>query len=248
MLHIICWLLPASTLKNRILRRFGHDVSDSAVIGPNLVVGVKKFVIADHARIEPFNAFRGLSHVRIEAHGRIGSWNWISAHPVYQEIDPDAGTLYVGYCAALGSRGYLDVSGTFIVREYSLVGGNRVFIQTHEPDFSSERQTVGRISVGHHSMVASRAVMLKGTHLPAQSLLAANSTMTRNSAPDGRPGLYAGSPAHWKRETPGRFFERTDVAMTVHVVEDDMGITEADLPSGQFRAVPAHTPVLRQTP
>ena len=217
------------------------------MIGPNLVVGVTRFEIGDYACIEPFNAFRGLSLVKIDSHGRIGSWNWISAHPAYQAIDPRAGTVYIGYSAALGSRGYLDCSGTFVVHEYALVGGNRYFIQTHEPDFESEHQTVGRISVGHHSMVASRAVMLKGTHLPKQSLLAANSTMTRSSSPDGKPGLYAGSPAAWKRDTPGRFFNRNALAMTELVVEGQMGVTPEDLPSGQFAADAARQQAIRST-
>jgi acetyltransferase-like isoleucine patch superfamily enzyme len=228
MLQTIVWLLPACLLKNIILRRFGHTISASANIGPAIVIRVGNFMIGDDARIGLLNVFRGLSTVRLDGHAVIESWNWISAHPAYQKVDPKAGTLFVGYGAKIGSRNYLDCSGTIVMRPYSHVGGNRCLLQTHEPEFVRYRQTVGRITVGRHSMVSSCAVMLKGAYLPDKSLLGANSTMTGAAGADGKPGLYAGSPAVWKRETHGEWFERTTHQMDEHIVEGVMGILPED--------------------
>jgi acetyltransferase-like isoleucine patch superfamily enzyme len=227
-IQILCWLMPASRLKNRLLRMFGHDVHPSAHIGPNLVVGVSKFEIGQTAAIGPFNVFRGLGLVRLSEYSIVNSWNWISAHPIYRTVDPDAGTLFLGTCARIGSRNYLDSSGTIVIKAFSYVGGNKCLLQTHEPDFATDQQSVGRITIGHHSMVGSRAVLLKGAELPDESLLAANSTLVRASRAR-RKGLYAGSPAAWKRDTEGDWFSRNTYTMGGHIIDEPMGILRNDL-------------------
>lgn len=227
MIQILCWLLPASRLKNRLLRRYGHDIHPTAHIGPNLVVNVVKFDVGRYAAVGPFNVVRGMGLVRLGEYSIINSWNWISAHPVYRTIDPQAGTFFLGTCARVGSRNYLDSSGTIVVKAFAYVGGNKCLLQTHEPHFATDEQSVGRITVGHHSMVGSGAVLLKGAALPDQSLLAANSTLVH--ARDDRKGLYAGSPAVWKRDTEGEWFTRDTYSMAGHIVDEPMGIRPEDL-------------------
>jgi acetyltransferase-like isoleucine patch superfamily enzyme len=227
-IQILLWLLPASRLKNRLLNRFGHDIDPSAHLGPNLVVGVRKFQIGANAAIGPFNVIRGMGLVRMSEYAIINSWNWISAHPIYQTIDCEAGTLFLGTCARIGSRNYLDSSGTIIVKAFAYVGGNKCVLQTHEPHFATDEQSVGRITVGHHSMVGTRAVLLKGAALPDKSLLAANSTLVSGKS-DGRPGLYAGSPAVWKRETEGDWFSRNTYTMGGYLINEPMGVLPNDL-------------------
>jgi acetyltransferase-like isoleucine patch superfamily enzyme len=236
MIQIFCWLLPASRLKNRLLRLFGHDIHPSSNIAPNLVVHVEKFEIGQDVVIGPFNVFRGLGLVRISKYSSINSWNWISAHPIYRKIDRDAGTLFLGSWARIGSRNYFDCSGTIILRALCTVGGNKCLLQTHEPDIATFQQSVGRITVGHHSMVGSRGVLLKGAALPDESLLAANSTLMHGSA-DGRKGLYAGSPAVWKRATEGEWFSRNTSHMSGHIIDEPMGILPDDLDHDDSRVV-----------
>jgi acetyltransferase-like isoleucine patch superfamily enzyme len=222
LLQIFCWLLPPSRLKNALLRRFGHQISTTASVGPILVSGVARFEIGEGARINPFNVFKDLSLARLDEGAWIASWNWVSAAPEFQQIDPQAGTFHVQRGGKIGSRNYLDCSGTIIVREYGWVGGNRVYMQTHEPDLEKCSQTVGRIVIGHHALVSSCAVLLKGAYLPDQSILETNSTMLATSS-DGRRGVYAGSPATWKGETRGEWFQRTGLVMTEHIIDERMG-------------------------
>lgn len=220
-IQALFWLLPPSRLKNAILRRFGHVIADSASIGPILVMNVRRFEIGDNVRINPGNVFKALSLVRLDAGAWIASWNWISAAPEFQLIDPGAGTLHMQDSAKVGSRNYLDCSGTIIVRQHGWVGGNRTFLQTHEPDLENMRQTAGRIVIGHHSLVHSCSVLLKGAYLPDQSVLETNSTLL--PAPkdvEPRRGVYGGSPAKWLGETSGKWFERTDVVITEHTVDN----------------------------
>lgn len=228
MIEVLFWLLPASRLKNRLLTMCGHDIDPSAHIGPNLVVGVVKFHIGANAAIGPFNVIRGMGLVRMGEYAIINSWNWISAHPVYRSIDRDAGTLFLGTCARIGSRNYLDSSGTIVIKAFAYVGGNKCVLQTHEPHFATDDQSVGRVTVGHHSMVGTRAVLLKGAALPDRSLLAANSTLVSSKGGD-RAGLYAGSPAVWRRETEGDWFTRNTYTMGDHLIDEPMGILAGDL-------------------
>jgi acetyltransferase-like isoleucine patch superfamily enzyme len=226
--QLLCWLLPASRSKNRVLNRFGHDIALTARIGPTIALGVKRFHIGQHVRFALFNVFRDLSTAWLDDYVIIESWNWISASPEYQAVDPKAGTLFMGIRAKIGSRNYLDCSGTITIRPFGTVGGNRCLFHTHQPDYAHDRQTAGRVTVGEHSFVGSCAVMLKGAWLPARSILAANSTMTAFAASQRKPGLYAGSPAIWKKQTVGEWFDRTAYMMSEHVIDEPMGMLPDD--------------------
>ena len=237
MLELLCWLLPASRLKNAILQRFGHQISATARIGPTVVLGIRRAEIGENVQILPFNVFKGLSLARLDDDAVIASWNWITAATEFQQIDPQAGTLHIKHAGKIGSRNYLDCSGTIILGPYCFVGGNRTYLQTHEPDFERERQTAGRIEIGDHSLVHSCAVVLKGARLPDRSVLEANSLLmaTKNNE-ERRRGVYAGSPATWQGETHGAWFERTDLVMAADIIEGPMGPVEDQTPSPSDRS------------
>lgn len=222
-LELLAWLLPASETKNSILRRFGHRIAHGARIDPNVVVGVGRFDVGSDTHIWPFNVFRGLSLVELDDHAMIKSWNWITADPQFQAVDVGAGTLHMQFGSGVGARNHLDCSGTIIVRPYGFVGGHRTFLQTHQPNVNRGTQSAGRIVVGHHSLVASCSILLTGAELPAQSVLAANSTLAPLAEPNLRRGVYAGSPATWKTTTQGEWFDRTDHWMHDCVIDAPMG-------------------------
>jgi archaellum biogenesis ATPase FlaH len=67
---------------------------------PTITVGVAKFTIGEHVRIRLLNVFRGMSTVWLEDYVIIDSFNWISANPLYQQLDPEAGTLFHGHQVA----------------------------------------------------------------------------------------------------------------------------------------------------
>lgn|GEM_PF-972312 len=248
LLELLVWLLPSGRPKNALLRRFGHRISANASIGPILVLNVRRFEIGQNVKVGPFNVFRGLSLVRLDNYVMINSWNWISAVSHFQDVNPKAGTLHMEYAAGITSRHYLDASGTIIMKPHSRLGGGRTYIQTHEPDFDNNLLRVGTVVIGYHSLVCTCAVMLAGAQLPDQSLLAANSTMLASRDGELRPGLYAGSPAIWRRECSDRaFFSATgDLPgseghhyLTEAVFEGTMGPSTAVDPNVKgFAAIP----------
>ena len=46
-LSLFAWLLPTSSLKTWALRKLGNDISDDAIIGPNLVTGCGRFRVGE---------------------------------------------------------------------------------------------------------------------------------------------------------------------------------------------------------
>ncbi|MGW0036398.1 acyltransferase [Gordonia sp. NPDC003376] len=229
--QLLVWLMPASARKNSLLRRFGHQISESAKIDPTIVVGVDEFRVGDGCKLGLLNVFRGLRVVEMEAESLVESWNWVSAHPIYRTFDSRSGTLYFGYRAKLGSRCYVDCSGTVIIRKYGAVGGNRCLLQTHEPDYATSTQTIGRITVDEYAMTASSTVLLKNAYLPSRSLLAANSTLRQGLGPESASGLYAGSPAVWKRALAtdaGSWFRRTDYEISKFRIDSHQGVSDED--------------------
>ncbi len=200
-LSLIVWLLPACGLKNRLLNLIGNQIAPDAVLAPSVVIGCGAFTIGDRSGIAMGNVFRNLSAVVMDSDAQIGSFSMISASPVYQQFDDRAGQLRVGRLAFITNRHSLDCSGQIEVREGGAIAGVRSVFQSHELDVEANRTTIGSIVVGSRSLVGASAVVLKNARIPDRSLVAAGSTVTAHRDDDAmRPGLYAGSPARWRRE------------------------------------------------
>lgn len=225
--EFFCWLMPATQVKNNVLRRLGHSIGATASIAPILVFGVERFELGERCRLMPFSLFRGLRLVQLDDIAAISSWNWIFAEPEYQALDNDAGSLYMESGSIIGARNALDCSGSIHIGEFANLG-SRTYLQTQEVDVASGQMTAGRIVIGQRAVISSCSFVLKGSTVPPQSVLAANSTFTPASAPDLRRGLYAGAPATWKVDTQGDAFVRTEQTMSVHVVDGDLGPEEYD--------------------
>jgi acetyltransferase-like isoleucine patch superfamily enzyme len=208
------WLLPASAAKNRLLRACGHVIGHRVAIGPILVLGCGRFVLGDEVNIAAANVFRDMSRVRLQRHVQIGSWNWFSAHPGYQNYSDEAGRLVVGAGTFITSRHYLDCSGAIEVGTWSAIAGQRSTFQTHEMDLMTNRTTVGRIRIGDRSFVGTGCILLRGAQLPSRSLLAAGSTLTRADGTSDT-GLWAGSPARFVKPMPGKWFDRSEIHVDV---------------------------------
>ncbi|MCU1648140.1 MAG: hypothetical protein JWN03_8415 [Nocardia sp.] len=212
LIQALLWLLPASAAKNAGLRRFGHHIGNNVRLGPSLVWSCRRFVIADAVTISTGNVFRGMSEIRLGHEVMIGSWNWISAHPGYQQYSELAGRLNIGDGSFITSRHYLDCSGTIEIGEWSAVGGQRSTLQTHEIDVVTNETTVGRVRIGNRSLVATGCILLRGSSLPDRSLLAAGSTLTRaKSEVPPSQGLWGGVPARFIRPMQGEWFDRTEI-------------------------------------
>ncbi|TRW85402.1 hypothetical protein FK535_08320 [Mycolicibacterium sp. 018/SC-01/001] len=216
-LEMVVWLLPGSALKNRLLRCFGHDVAPSARIGPLLAVKVGRAVIGESATIAPLNVFRRIRRLEMGDGASIGSLNTISAHPAFQALHPDVGSLVMGDGAIITSRHNIDCSGHVALGDMSGIAGQRTTILSHEIDMMVDVQSAGWVTIGARSVVLTNCLILKGAVLPSHSLLIANSMLNRPRKPNQPSGVYGGSPAEFIRTIcleGGSWFERKESATT----------------------------------
>lgn len=213
LLRLVLCLLPASRLKNFLLSRTpGWSLHATACLGPNLVWGIGTLELGPSARIGPFNAFRQLRAVRLEANADIGQFNWFSgaARFIPDAKDPAlAGVLLLHDSASITSRHYFDLSGGFEMHPFSVMAGVRSTVLTHSIDVRTGLHRTAPVRIGRQSVIFTNAVMTPGAEVGEQIAVSALSVV------QGRlrkaDGVYSGSPARLVTTMPGaELFRRTE--------------------------------------
>ena len=200
-LSLFAWLLPNSSVKTWVLRKLGNDISDDAIIGPNLVIGCGRFRVGEGTMIEPFNLFKGLSRVDLGFRVRIGRYNQISAAPEYQRFSDKVGAFVMQDISLLTNRHYVDCSGQVVIGYHAVIAGIRTIVQSHEFDLEQSVATVGKVMVGDYAQTGTRCLLLKDSAVPPYSVLAAGTVLAKpRDGADMKPGLYGGTPAKFIRE------------------------------------------------
>ncbi|WP_104165759.1 hypothetical protein [Cryobacterium sp. N22] len=214
LITLVVGFLPASTLKNMFLRWLGHEVARSASIAPVVLLGNKRLIVGDGARIGPFNVFRSLEVVSLGAWSEIGQFNWISAAPflVHASSSTIAGSFSLGVHSSLTSRHYLDASGGIAIEEFVTVAGVRSVFMSHGIDVADNVLDSLPIRVERYAMLGGSCSLVMGATVPAHSVVAMGSVVTRGL--DTPYALYAGVPARFKKLVPaGDYSTRTHGAV-----------------------------------
>jgi acetyltransferase-like isoleucine patch superfamily enzyme len=202
-------VLPKSRFKNWLLRRLGHSVASSASIGHVVLWRIEKLTLAENARLSSMTVFKDLRLVTLSDRATIGAWNWISAASEFVATAPLHAQLAMDRDSAITSRHYIDCSGGVTVGAFATVAGQRSTILSHEINFALNEQQAGSVSIGEYAFVSTNCVLLKGSHLPARSVLAAGGVLGRRpSNSNVEEGLWGGVPAKWLRPLEGEYFSR----------------------------------------
>lgn len=228
-LSLIAWLMPTCRFKLWALRFLGNRIGDGVVIGPTLVLGCGRFSIADGAVITDFNVFRRLSGVELGPRSLIGSFNQFTAAVEFQQHSPLVGKLIVGEQTIITNRHYFDCSGQVILGPYSVVGGLRSIIQSHEADLADNITKCGRVVLDRNAMTGTGCILLKDSHLPERSVLAAGSVLPKSRAGDNMPisSLYGGTPARFIKELKDfQWWDRPEVLTPAAPFDDTVFRTE----------------------
>ena len=85
-IRVAAWLLPASSGKNRLLRRLGPDVHTTAHAHANLVWRVDRVVMAAGARISGPNLLKDIRLGDLGVESYFGRFNVISAQTDFPRI------------------------------------------------------------------------------------------------------------------------------------------------------------------
>lgn len=203
----VLWLLPASSLKNALLRSTGHAIHSTALARASLVWSVERFSMSAGSRIGRGNIIKNMRQVTLDEHASIGRLNVISSHPVYAILYRTGAAIRLGKHAKITSRHSLDCSGSIDVGEYAAISGHATTILTHSVSLQHNTQAAYPVKIGRYSFVGTHCVVLGGANLPGSSVLGAGSVLTRSHRL-GEPGLWAGSPAKHRGDINGAWFHR----------------------------------------
>jgi acetyltransferase-like isoleucine patch superfamily enzyme len=215
-LVILVAALPASELKNALLRHLGWTIGDRVHIGPCLVLRVDKIDLGSGAYIGSFNVIRDLASLTLGEHAEICHWNWMSAARPLDEVTPPR-LLHLGPYSNITSRHYLDCTGGIRIGIHSAIGGARSTLFTHGISATtwpartlrkSNTHTFKPIEIGDYCLISSNVQVTPGTVVGSRIVVGMGATIAGRLL---EPGLYMQSPATLvKSDLGGEYFRREE--------------------------------------
>lgn len=204
-LVIVVAALPASELKNYLLRRLGWAIGGGVHIGPCLVLNVDSVEIGDGARIGALNVIKDLAALTLQKHAILGHWNWVTAARPLREAGAP-GVLHLGAHSAVTSRHYIDCSGGIRVGKHTTIAGVRSTLVTHGISWRSSAQTFKPIEIGEYCLISSNVQISPGAVIGSRIVVGMGATIAGRIVD---PGLYIQSRATLaKSDLEGEYFRR----------------------------------------
>lgn len=221
LLRLALWLLPASRVKNALLRRAGHRIHATAQARASLVWRVASFDMGPGSSFGSANVVKNMREIRLGRDTLLGRWNLISSHPSFVRYLPGGGALVLGDHAKITSRHQLDCSGSVTLGAFASIAGHQSRVMSHSVDLERDAQAAFPVVIGERAFVGTRVLILGGAVLPPRSVLGAGSVLTRaRGVPE--PGLWAGVPAKLRGAVSGAWFDRHETST------HDLWIPETD--------------------
>lgn len=208
-------MLPASTMKNRLLSRIGYDIHPSAEIAPIILFKVRMLRIAAGTSIGAWNSFRNLRLVQIGQQCQIGPRNDLRAGAgggAGRRDDSMQGVLHIGDAVFMTKRHTLDCTGGIKIGDWSGLAGRDCFLYSHGYEPRLDDNTSATTEIGRNALVATKSTMAKGAYLPDGSILAMGAILMPGATRTRT--VYGGVPAKpLNVDTAGwKFLERTTIS------------------------------------
>jgi acetyltransferase-like isoleucine patch superfamily enzyme len=199
--------LPASKLKNSLLRRLGWSIGDDVHIGPCLVYMVDDVELGAGTWIGAFNVVKDLAALILGERAELGHWNWVTACRWFREAGA-ACILRVGPHSSITSRHYIDCSGGIQVGTRTTIAGIRSTLLTHGISWKSNSQTFNPIEIGDYCLISTNVQVCPGTVVGNRIVVGMGATIAGRLL---EPGLYMQSRATLvKSELDGEYFRREE--------------------------------------
>ncbi|WP_433803103.1 acyltransferase [Actinomycetospora sp. CA-084318] len=206
-------LAPGRARRVLAVRLLGHDIHPRAHLGRALV-DVDRLVMQEGAVISAGNVIRGCELVVLERDAKLGMLNLVNGvrkdTGFYEGVERSP-SLILRRAALITTMHVVDASARVEFEPWATLAGFGSLVQTHSVDFDAVRQDARPVTVGDHSLVMSRSVLLPGSRVPDASLVAAGGVVAR-SLPE-EPALYGGVPVRSVRpiDPASAFFVREQV-------------------------------------
>jgi acetyltransferase-like isoleucine patch superfamily enzyme len=187
--------LPASELKNALLRRLGWAIGDGVRIGPCFVFRVDHVEVGSGAYIGSFNVIRDLAALTLGEHTEIMHWNWLTASRRLRERGAPC-VLHLGPHSGMTSRHYMSCSGGIRVGTHSAIAGARSTLMSHGTSVmswpartlrKSDDHTLGPIEIGDYCLLSSNVQVAPGTVVGSRIVVGMGATIGGQLLD---PGLY----------------------------------------------------------
>lgn len=177
--NLIIFLLPASRMKNSILRRLGHSIGHKCQLGINLVLNCGTFQLDDFSCIGNLNSFRRIRNIRLGQSAHVGNLNWFSATLLnsYRECPSE---LLMGNESAITNRHYIDLTGRLVMEAESAIWGVRSTVMTHGVEIQSWKQNPRSVKIGSRTVIGSNSIICPGAELPSNCYFGMGSLISGN--------------------------------------------------------------------
>jgi acetyltransferase-like isoleucine patch superfamily enzyme len=193
--------LPASELKNALLRRLGWAIGDGVRIGACCVFRVDHVDVGSGAYIGSFNVIKNLAALTLGEHAEIMHWNYLSASRPLGEAGAPC-LLHLGPHSGIMNRHYMDCSGGIRVGTLSAIAGVRSTLITHGASpmnwpartlrKNCNDNTLGPIEIGDYCIISSNVQVSPGTVVGSRIVVGMGATIAGQLLD---PGLYMQSRA-----------------------------------------------------
>jgi len=206
-MHVFIAMLPIRIKRSAYRHLFGWEIDDTARIGFS-IMNVRDVYLGPNTRIGHFSVFMNLQRLHLANNSRIGQWNWCSAAPLFSSSGQnEAATLVLGEHAAITIRHYLDCSGGISIGAFSVFGGVKSTVLTHQVDTVESRQTTSPVQIGEYCFIGSDVRITSGSQIPDRCIVAMGAVVAGQLAEEGM--LYGGVPAKPIKPVEGEFFKRS---------------------------------------
>lgn len=213
LINLIVVILPWP-LKKKILKTFyKYQIHDSAHIGLSYIFP-KRLVMEEGASIGHFNTAIHLDYMFLGKNATIARNNWITGFPTgttsrhFAHQKDRISELILGDESAITKKHHLDCTNSITIGKYTTIAGYNSQFLTHSIDIYEGRQDSHPIEIGDNCFISTGVIMLGGSKLPNNSILAAGAVLNKNYTDEWK--LYAGVPAVPRKDLPhdAKYFNR----------------------------------------
>lgn len=213
LINLIVVILPWP-LKKKILKTFyKYQIHDSAHIGLSYIFP-KRLVMEEGASIGHFNTAIHLDYMFLGKNATIARNNWITGFPTgttsrhFAHQKDRISELILGDESAITKKHHLDCTNSITIGKYTTIAGYNSQFLTHSIDIYEGRQDSHPIIIGNYCFISTGVIILEGSRLPNNSVLAAGAVLNKNYTDEWK--LYAGVPAVPRKDLPhdAKYFNR----------------------------------------
>ncbi|HVF42056.1 MAG TPA: hypothetical protein VM936_03545 [Pyrinomonadaceae bacterium] len=186
------------------------EIADDVTIGHlNLVLGVGRFTVGEHARVGHLNVIRGGDEVSIGRYAEILRMNEINSIPDPVVVNPTDPRFHLGDGAVVTAGHKIDFTDRVTIGRRTILGGRNSSLWTHN------RQRTRPIEIGELTYVGSEIRVAPGGVIPSRCIVGIGSVVTGRL--EGEYLLIAGVPAK-----PVKPLSEGDRFLVEHKTRDDL--------------------------